>query len=175
MAIDGIDAQLRGLEPILVRMRNLPSKLQKRGAQRAARAGANVIRAAARESWRGLDDPTTAASIQKNVAVQAAPRYGRSVGGVVMRVGIRGGAKQYVDSGENRRRGRVGRTYAVGGNIASTGPNPGGDTWYWRFHELGTSRIAAKNFMLKALQNNLERATAATALVLSREIDRAVT
>lgn len=83
-----------------------------------------------------MDDAGTDEAIWKNIAVANNARAGRKEGGIVMSVGVRGGAKSYANNAENRRKGRAGKTNATGGSKA----NPGGDTWYWRFLEFGTSR-----------------------------------
>ena len=69
-----------------------------------------------------------------------------------MRVGVRGGARSYAATRENVRSGRVGQQYATDGSK----DNPGGETFYWRFVELGTSRTAAKPFLRPALNNNVD-------------------
>lgn len=53
-----------------------------------------------------------------------------------MRVGVRGGARiPYTNNAQNRRSGRVGKTYQADGRV-----------FYWRFLELGTSRQPATPF-----------------------------
>ena len=88
------------------------------------------------------------------------------------RVGVRGGAKKYVDDKGNRRKGRVGKSYKVGGSKG----NPGGDTFYWRFLELGApgAGIAARPFMHTAMTQNAENTTTEVARVMVREIDTLV-
>ena len=58
----------------------------------------------------------------------------------------------YANTTANRRQNRVGQSYATAGSS----DNPGGDTWYWRFQELGTSRQAARPFLRPALNNNID-------------------
>ena len=69
-----------------------------------------------------------------------------------MRVGVRGGAMSYANTKENVRKGKIGKKYLTPGDKT----NPGGDTWYWRLVEVGTSRSAAKPFLRPALNNNVD-------------------
>lgn len=150
------DFEIQGLGNVLQRMRTLAPKLQQKGARTAARKGANIIRDAARENAKRINDPQTAEDISKNIAVQFASRSSKREGGVVMRVGVKGGARN-----------RMGK---MGGGKA----NPGGDTWYWRLVELGTSRARAQPFMQPALANNVEKVTSTVVAELNKEIDKLV-
>lgn len=152
---------------LLDRLATLPDKLQKKGAVRASRKAMRVALNAARAAARAFDDPATAERIWKNIALQNAPRSGRRIGGVVMRLGVRGGARKYGDTRENRRKGRVGATYKTLGDKR----NPGGDTWYWRFLELGTRRTDAKEFLQPALSENATMIEGLLAGYLEREIE----
>jgi len=157
------DNLFQNRDRILARMRAMPKKLADKGARTAVRKGANVIAKAARANWQQLDDPATARSIAKNVAVQASSRLGKREGGVAYRVGIRGGAfSRYKDTKKNRRSGVVGQQRA----------DVGGSTWYWRFLELGTSKLAARSPMRKAMASNADRALAVIATELDNEITK---
>lgn len=166
---DEVTWRLSGLDQAQARMRALPIKVQRRSAQRAARAGLAIVRTAVREGARAIDDPDTAESITKNVAIRLNARRSRAEGGIAMSVGIRGGARSYANTKANRRSGRVGLTYRTGGSKA----NPGGDTWYWRFIEFGTRRARAKPFMRPALANNIQAVTDRFAVVLMQDLDTA--
>ncbi len=98
-----------------------------------------------------LDDGTTSEKIWKNIVTK--PAKSRSKSYVVMRVGIKGGAK-YADTSVNRRLGRVGQENENAGSKS----NPGGDTWYWRFLEFGTSRTRAKPFLRTAFNSKKDEA-----------------
>ena len=191
---DGIEFKIEGFDKALDRLSQFSPKLQKKGLRAALRKGANLVKAAAVSNARAIDDPATPENIAKNIAVQISARQSRQVGGLVMRVGVRGGARQYANTKVNRRKGRVGASYSTGGDKG----NPGGDTWYWRFIEFGTSARAARPsrfrrrslmsrmtkgrrahagvkprpFLRPALENNIEAATAAVAAELDRQIDQ---
>jgi HK97 gp10 family phage protein len=162
------DFALHGVEGVLNRLRSMPEKLQKKGLRAAIRKGANLVRKAAQTNAKQIDDPLTAESISKNIAVQFSSRASKREGGIVFRVGVRGGARQYAATRANRRAGRVGQIYKTGGDKG----NPGGDTWYWRFVELGTSRTRAQPFLQPALANNVESVTSVVVNELNSQIDK---
>ena len=149
-----ITTTVTGGEKIAAQLKTLPTKLQRREARRAARAGANVFRELARQFARPLDDDQTRENIAKNIVTQESRRASRAAGGVVMRVGVLGGARKT----ENK---------------AGKG-NPGGDTYYWRFLEFGTRKMRARPFMRPAYFQGVEKAEAAVADELAAGIDRAL-
>lgn len=162
-----VDVKLTVSPGLLDRLATLPDKLQKKGAVRASRKAMRVALNAARSAARNLDDPESAERIWKNVALQNSSRQGRREGGVVMRLGVRGGARSYANTRENVRKGRVGKTYKTLGDKS----NPGGDTWYWRFLELGTRRTAVREFLQPALKDNAVMIEGLLAEYLEREIE----
>ena len=162
-----VDVKITVSPDLLNRLSTLPDKLQKKGAVRASRKAMRVALNAARAAARGLDDKTTAEKIWRNIAIQNSPRQGRREGGVVMRLGVRGGAKQYARTRENVRKQRVGKTYKTLGDKG----NPGGDTWYWRFLELGTERMTETEFLQPALRDNAVMIEGLLAEYLEREIE----
>ena len=168
MALQDFEFRLTGSKDLLDRLSQLPDKLQKKGALRATRKAMRVALNAARATARGFDDPESAERIWRNLAIQNASRSGRREGGVVMRLGLIGGARQYANTRENRRKRRVGGTYLGGG----TKNAPGGDTWYWRFLELGTARMSAQAFLVPALQENAQAIEGLLAEYLEREIEQ---
>lgn len=175
---DEITATLRGLGPVLQKMRNLPQHVQQRGLKGAMRKGAALVQAAAQQNAMKIDDPQTARNIAKNIAVQYSGPQSRRNGGVVYRVGVLGGARsQSRDAIKSRRKRERAGIASLGqlGELEGAGAgNPGGDTWYWRLHEFGTSKLAARPFMQPALANNTERATAVIAREVEKAVDRAV-
>lgn len=141
-----LNFNIKGLDNVIQNMTDLPLKLQRSGARKAVRRGMNVVRDAARASAAKFDDPKTSESIAKNIVTQSMSRryllkLGAQRGDIGMRVGVLGGARQYADSAENRRKRRAGATYDPGGSKG----NPGGDTWYWRFIEFGRGPVKLKS------------------------------
>jgi HK97 gp10 family phage protein len=130
--------------------------------------GAGVVKKAAIANAKAIDRGSTPRMIWKNIAVQMSGPQGKRVKGIVMRVGVLGGARQRVNNIVNRRAGRVGQTYSVLGDS----DNPGGDTWYWRFIEFGSSKMRARPFMLPALRANADRATDVIRAELERQIGK---
>ena len=137
MAFD-FDVKVTVSPTLIDRMSTLPDKLQKKGAVAAARAAMRLVVNKAKAKARGLDDPTTKQNIAKNIISANSPRGGKRIGGVVMRVGVAGGA-----------------AYSAAREAAAAG-NRGGYTWYWRFLELGAETVPRHEFLLPALMNNAQ-------------------
>jgi len=155
-----ISVNVQGLAEIERKLKLLPERIGNNAMRRALRKGANVIRDAARANAKRIDDPETREAIYKNIAVAGGGRRReRQAGGVMMRVGVRGGAKNY-----KRKEGK----YHVGGSK----DNPGGDTWYWRLLEFGTSKMAAQPFMRPAAASSAGAAYQAVAAAAPAEIDK---
>lgn len=122
--------EITGLDEVIEKMRLLgkPKKV-KNAATRSARKAMNIVNKAAKANAKKFDDKGSGNKIWKNIVTKPGKTKGSDF--VMMKVGIKGGAKK----------------------TAGTG-NSGGDTWYWRFKELGTSRSAAEPFMRPAFSNN---------------------
>ncbi|WP_202844801.1 HK97-gp10 family putative phage morphogenesis protein [Luteimonas saliphila] len=143
--------RIEGLEEVKRKLKALPEKFAKRGMRRALRKGANIVRNAARNNAKRIDDPATREQIWKNTVVAGGgARRERQEGGPMMRIGVRGGAKP--TSGDNGQ--------------------PGGNTTHWRFIELGTSLAAAQPFMRPALANNVAAVTNAVVDAAKVELDK---
>lgn len=123
--------------------------------RRALRKGANVVRDAARNNAKRIDDPDTREQIYRNIAVSGGGRRReRQAGGPMMRVGVRGGAKPL------RR-------------DTDTGL-PGGNTTHWRFVELGTSHSRAQSFMRPAAASSASQVFNVVAASASVELDKEI-
>lgn len=140
-----VQVKIDGLDEVERKLKSLPVKFGNRAMRRALRKGANLIRDAARTNARRVDDPQTPEVIAKNIVTQSMSRAReRQAGAIGMRVGVLGGAKSYK---KGSRRGKEGTAYVTGGDKS----NPGGDTFYWRFLEFGTSEMKAQPFMRPAM------------------------
>lgn len=127
---------IHGLPDFREKMQRLGSQKEiKKFVRKASRQAMNLVRDAARNNAKAIDDAATVEKIHKNITVQSGKT--RDKNSIVMRVGIKGGA------GQNQ--------YSV-----STAGLSGGDTRHWRFIEFGTSTIPAVPFMRPALANNVE-------------------
>lgn len=153
--------KINGLDELEAKLKKLADpKRIRNAARRSLRRGANVVASAAKRNAGSIDDPKTRNSIQKNIAVRGGgARRERRVGGAMMRVGIRGGARNMSKYGEFNGKGNA---------------NPGGDTFYWRFLEFGTSQIAARPFMRNAMAQSADQAVSAIATAANVELDKEI-
>lgn len=86
-----VEFNIEGLEPVQEKFKRLGnSRLIKNAARRSMRKAMAIVRDAARNNAKGIDDPETAEKIWKNIAIAAGKT--RNPNEVVMRVGVRGGA-----------------------------------------------------------------------------------
>ncbi|EME0451623.1 TPA: HK97 gp10 family phage protein [Pseudomonas aeruginosa] len=155
---DAFEVDLKGFNEIMKKLRELGPKLERTYLRRAARKAMNIVKEDAKARVKPTDNPKSAENIAKNIVVQESSRRSKAVGGVVMRVGVMGGA-QNAKAG-----GLIGKK-----NLKE---NPGGDTWYWRFMEFGTEHQAAQPFMRPALEENTENVTETMAVELNKGIDK---
>ena len=149
---DGMRFDIQGLNGVVNKMRTLGPRLRKKGLRKAARAAMSIVRDAAKANAKAIDDPATREKVFRNIITQEATKQSRREGGVVMRVGVRGGASSNQHS-----------TDASG--------NPGGDTRHWRYIEFGTEHIGGQPFMRPAFSNNVSAVTERFVTTLNTEID----
>ncbi|MDI3274881.1 HK97-gp10 family putative phage morphogenesis protein [Pseudomonas sp. AL03] len=152
---NSISSRLQGVASTVEKMRGLAPKLQKKGLRKAAREAMNIVRDDAKARAKALDDPETKEKVWKNIITQEATKQSRREGGVVMRVGVRGGA------GSNQ-------------HSKDASGNPGGDTRHWRYIEFGTQFTPPVPFMRPAFSQNVGAVTDQFVISLSREIDAAL-
>lgn len=150
-----ISMRLQGLKAATDKMAGLAPKLRRSGLRKAARQAMNIVRDDAKARARAIDDPETAEKVWKNIITQESARQGRREGGVVMRVGVRGGASSNQHSQD-----------ASG--------NPGGDTRHWRYLEFGTKHNPPAPFMRPAFSTNVNAVTERFVQVFVQEIDAAL-
>ncbi|WP_353173700.1 HK97-gp10 family putative phage morphogenesis protein [Acinetobacter rudis] len=109
----------------------------KRIARRSARKAMNIVRDAARQNAKAIDDIESPEMIWKNISTQGGKTRDRNA--IKIRVGVRGGA-------------------------SFSNPEPpntsGGDTRHWIWVELGRSGAMAFPFMRPALATNIDAVTA---------------
>ena len=153
-----VKVTIDGLAEIARKLKLLPQRIGMNAMRRALRKGANVIRDAARQNAKRIDDQSTSEQIVKNITVQGGGRKReKREGGPMIRVGVLGGARDMSKYGELKG--------------AGSG-NPGGDTWYWRLLEFGTSRSRAQPFMRPAMDDKAQAAFDAAAAAAIKETDR---
>lgn len=139
--------QIQGLDAVLGRLAQLQGKEMKKAVTASLRKGANLVKKDAASRAQAFDDPSTPAQIFKEIVVRTGKVSNRE--DVRLRVGVKGGAKNFKDTKQNRRMGRVGKAYEGGGNV-----------YWWRFLEFGTSKMAARPFMRPALAENTNKVIA---------------
>jgi HK97 gp10 family phage protein len=148
---DNFTVKIEGLAEIKRKLDKLPERIGNNAMRRSLRKGANVIKEAARNNAKRIDDPETREQIWKNITVQSGgAKRERRIGGVMMRVGVLGGAKP--TSGDNG--------------------TPGGNTTHWRFIELGTSQVAAQPFLTPAANEKASAALDAIVGDMTKQVDK---
>lgn len=159
--------EITGLDEVQAKLRQLGNaRKAKNAATRASRKAMNIVKKAAIQNAKSIDDKNSSERIWKNIITKAGKTKG--VDNVTMRVGVKGGARQYGASRENRRANRIGSTYATQGDKK----NPGGDTWYWRFVEFGSSVNSANPFLRPALNNNIDAVQTEFTQAFSAELEK---
>lgn len=169
---DNVQFSINGIEELLAKIKSVKEDVRYKSGRFALRKAANLVRDAARANARLIDDPLTPFEIPRNIAVRWSGKSFKQSGDLKFRVGILGGARKYANTKSNVRKGRAGEQYQTGGSII--GNQPGGDTYYWRFLEFGTSKMPARPFFQRALSENVNQATDEFVKQYGRGIDRAI-
>lgn len=142
---DGIEANIEGMDVLLGKLHEVTVDIRHKGGRFALRKAAQVVREAAKDNARRLDDPETANKIADNIVERWSGRRFKRTGDLMFRVGVLGGARGHA---------------AASGEVKGKGKdNPGGDTFYWRFVEFGTEQAPAQPFMRPAIERNVQKAT----------------
>lgn len=144
--------KIEGLDLLLKKLDAVSYDLKHKGGRAALRKAANVVLAAARAGAMRFDDPETARSIVKNLALRWNNRLFRQTGNLGFRVGVMQGA-----------------VLKRGGDKGAGAPTP-----HWRLLEFGTERMPAQPFMRPALEQNLGKATDVFVSEYIKAIDRAI-
>lgn len=126
---DGIQVTFPDMDALISRMSGLSSNVQRSIARRSTAKGLRVVRDKAIENAQRIDNPVTKNNISKNIRIKWAGKLAKKEGGAAYQLGVMGGGKSRLDNESN----------------------PGGDTYYWRFLEFGTAKMAAKPFMRPAI------------------------
>lgn len=161
--MDSVNLNVQGMEQFQRKIEQLANpKKAKSMARKAARQAMNIARDSARAAAKALDDPRTPEKIHKEVVVIGGKS--RNSNEIVIKVGVRGGARvPYTNNNDNRRKGRTGKSYQMEGKV-----------FYWRFIEFGTSRHPATPFIRPALSKNINQITAKFVQVFDTEITKAL-
>ena len=157
---DGIEYKINGLDELQAKLKSVSEDTQMKGGRFALRKAAQVIQAKAKQNAERVNDPATPEEIAKNIAIRWSGKHFKSTGDLMFRVGVLGGAKGFAAArGEVKGRGKG---------------NPGGDTYYWRFLEFGTSKIAAQPFLRDVIESKHSEAISEFVNQYNIAIDRAI-
>lgn len=120
--------KLTGADKLSAVFKTLPQEMQRQVVVPAAKDAMDIVVQAAKANWDKIDDPSTFPDIAKNVALIEDIKFFEETGSTKISVGIR-----------KRRKG-------VGG----------GNTYFWKYLELGTVHIRAYAPMRRALNENTQ-------------------
>lgn len=152
----GFTVTLEGADALSKRLEGLSYDMSKKGGRFALRKAAQVIRDQAKANARRIDDPQSAADIEKNITEKWSSRYNKTTGNLMFRIGVLGGA---------------------GGNLSKKDQAsglPGGDTRHWRFIEFGSENNRANPFMQNAMQQAAQKAVDTFVSQYGAALDRAL-
>jgi HK97 gp10 family phage protein len=147
--------KMNGIDELSKKLESLRYDIAKKGGRFALRKAAQVIRDAAKQGARRVDDSATGRSIASNITEKWNGRLNRQTGDLGFRVGVSQGAV-LPKKGEKP-------------DESASGPTP-----HWRLLEFGTEKMAAKPFMVPAMEANAQKATDVFIDQYSRAIDRAL-
>lgn len=139
--------QIKGAEAAIAKIKSVAKEVGIKGAKAAGTRAMRIVRDAARSKAKTFDDPASPSNIAKNIVTRVNTKAGKRVGGVVVQVGVAGGARP------------------VKGNS---------DTGHWRLLEFGTSHMPAQPFMRPALSENVQAVTTEFINQLEPQIDKAL-
>lgn len=147
-----VEFKIEGLDSLINKLESINWDLKRKGGRTALRKAANLVRDAAKTGAERFDDPETARSIAKNIAVRFDSKRFKRTKDLGFRVGVRYGAR-----------------LKDGGDPSANAPTP-----HWRLLEFGTSKMAARPFMRPALANNIGAVTDTFVREYEKAIDRAI-
>ncbi len=157
---DTVITKLEGLDSLLAKLESISYDLKRKGGRSSLRKAAQVVQKAAQSEAARVDRSQTPESMQRNITLRWSSKVFKATGDLAFRVGVLGGAQRVAKS--------------VGEFKGSGKSNPGGDTWYWRHVEFGTSKMKARPFMRPALEGNQDKATNTFIMEYGKAIDRAI-
>jgi len=162
---------VKGLKEMSRVLKKLPERVARKVVNASLREGAKVVQDAAQSS--AISQFQGEGTVAESVAVGKG--RSRKFGQLLWRVGIAGGGKMPAELKAGtyrasktplRRRGAEKRTGVVGFG------NSDGQAYYWRFLEVGTSKMAARPFMRPAGQGTVAIQVAVIRKILKRGVLR---
>jgi HK97 gp10 family phage protein len=125
---DWITYKLKGADELSRVFKTLPQQMQRQIVVPAAKEAMQIVLNDAKRRADAIDDPTTFPDISKNMALIEDAKFFEETGSTKISVGVRKTRKGF----------------------------RGGNTYFWWYLELGTSRIRARPFMRNALTQNTQ-------------------
>lgn len=147
--------KLEGFAELAAALRELPERVARNGLRAAVNAGAGVIKQEAIANAPEDTGALRANFFQKQIREQSGPMQ------QTFYVGVRKGVAKYASNAANKRAGRAGKAY-----------KDDGTTFYWRFLEFGTSKMAANPFLRPAFETQKEAAVTAIGAKLDERIQK---
>ena len=151
--------QLTGFKELAAALRELPERVARNGLRAAVNAGSTIVKkqALANVDAQGLvlTGAMKANFYQKQIREQSGPME------QTFYVGVRKGVAKYAKTAANKRSGKAGKAYKSEGT-----------TFYWRFHEFGTSKMPARPFIRPAFESQKEAAVTAIGAKLDAVIQK---
>lgn len=150
MARNIATAKVTGLDDVLDKLKEFQRGVVLDAAREAVRNGSEIVADEAKRRAKVHDDPKTTNDISKNIG--------------------------YITKWTETRlemRGRIGIVTDVNRSSegkTTSGNAPGGDTYYWYFLEMGTSKMAARPFLRPALTAAKQRAFEEVVRTLKQKI-----
>jgi HK97 gp10 family phage protein len=142
---DFVTIKVEGLDRLSRRLKRISVDMKTKVIRAAARKAMNIVRDAARAKAQQFDDPETPEKIWRLITTQESRRRARGFEGVVMRVGVRGGARSSKE--------RI-------------------PPWYWRLKEFGTEKMEAEPFMRPSLTENADKVLSTVVNETNKALDQ---
>lgn len=149
---DSVDFELKGIDTLVIKLRNAARETKYKGGRAALRKAANIVATQARRNAKQLDDPDTGRSIARNVALRWNGRLFKRTGDIGFRIGVRHGA-----------------VLKDGGDKSANAPTP-----HWRLLHFGTEKIRANPFMTRALTEKVNEVISRFADEYQKELGKAI-
>lgn len=147
--------ELKGIEELNKKLEGVAYDVKYKSGRFALRKAAQYVRDQAKENAQGLNDPSTGRKIADNIAERWNGRLYKRTGDLGFRVGVLQGAI-LPKKGEKPEEGK------------------GGPTPHWRLLEFGTEKMAARPFLRRALEANIQQATDVFMREFDKALDRAI-
>ncbi len=152
-----ISFTLTGLNELAQQLQHLPDKLAGKILDRAVGAGARLIRDEVKARA-----PVDTGALRSQIFCKR--EHHDSAFESIYVVGVRNGVAHYANNVRNRRMNRAGQTY-----------NNAGATYYWRFLEFGTRKMAAHPFLRPAFDAKNNEAVKVITETLDQQLPQALT